>query len=683
MKGSVARLSSALFRSRGSSGNTPERTKPVEVSLRRDQTIWLLTAATLTLVAHLPGLPIWVIAFCATLLVWRGWLLWHGKAAPPRWMVAPLVLGVAIGIRLDLGLFFGKTPGLVFLAALLCLKLLEIRTMRDIRIVVLLCFFLQFGLFFNDQSMSAAALVLVALLVTLGSQIALTDPASSTRERLKTGAMLLTQGLPFMLALFVLFPRAISPLWGVPSESVALSGLSDSMSPGTISELIMSDDLAFTVEFNGSRPTPSDRYWRGPVLSRFDGRTWRMAVRPPEDRPTYKPSGKRFDYRIVLEPHQRYWLPTLDYPAGPVEGAIFSYDFQVLTVRPVTKRVQFAFSSFPDAMVGLNEHPPTLDLARQLPPQGNPRARALAAELKAKMPQQTVGRILGWFLDGQFSYTLQPPLRDKDSIDSFLFETRMGFCEHFAGAFVFLARAADVPARVVTGYQGGRINPVNGTISVRQSDAHAWAEVWYAERGWVRVDPVALIVPTRIDHGLEGALDRGLPFMLRPEYSWLRQLRDGWEAVATQWNRHVIAYDGKRQLDLLESFGLEDASPSTAFGAASIAVALLMAGFYGWAQFRRKDDGLDPLDRAWVRFSARLAPHGLARMPDEGPIDYSRRLTIARPADADKLISICTRYACLRYRLPPLRAEIDALAHAIDTLGLKQETATQSVRNQQ
>jgi transglutaminase-like putative cysteine protease len=665
-----ALLPGALSRGRGRV--SPEHAKPVVLSLRRDQGAWLLAAAALTLVPHLPKLPVWGIALCAALLIWRSWRFWHGKAAPPRWVLPPLVLAVAIGIRLDLGQFFGKTPGMVFLVALLCLKMLEIKNMRDIRVVVFLCFFLQFGQFFNDQSLPAAALVLVALLVTLGSQVALADPSSSTRERLKMGTALLTLALPFMLALFLLFPR-IPPLWGIPTDTVASTGLSDSMSPGTISELILSDALAFTVEFDGPPPAPVDRYWRGPVLSQFDGRTWRMAARLPKDIPPYTPSGRRFDYKIMLEPHQKQWVPALDYPAGPVEGVGFSLDFQTLARHPVGVRRRFTLSSFPDTEVGLKEYqyPAMLDLARRLPMEGNPRARALGAELKTMTPRQTVGRILGWFAEGQFAYTLHPPKLDGDSIDSFLFETRTGFCEHYAEAFVFLARAAEIPARVVTGYQGGHVNPINGTISVRQSDAHAWAEVWYAKRGWVRVDPTALVAPMRIDQGLEGALDRGLPFMLRPEYSWLRQVRDGWEAAATQWNRLVIAYDGDQQRNLLKSFGLDNFSRSMAFGVASIVIALLMAAFYGWAQLRRNNDRLDPLDKAWARFSARLAPFGLSRKPAEGPLDYGRRLIFARPADADAFKSICTRYACLRYRLPPLRAEVDALARTIDTLSLK------------
>jgi transglutaminase-like putative cysteine protease len=670
MRGSAARLPGISFRAYPEGAKRP---KPVNASLRRDQGAWLLAAAALTLAPHLPRLPAWGVALCLTLLFWRSWCFWHGKAAPSPWVLVPFVLVTAVGIRFELGQFFGKTPGLVFLSILLCLKLLETRNMRDIRVVVFLCFFLQFGLFFHDQSLPAAAAALVALLVTLGSQVALADPSSSTRERLRMGAMLLAQSLPFMLVLFLLFPRAISPLWGIPADTVAITGLSDSMSPGTISELILSDDLAFTVEFDGPPPDPIDRYWRGPVLSRFDGRTWRMASRPAEARPAYAPSGRNFDYRIMFEPHQQHWLPALDYPAGPVEGVRFSYDFQAQAQRPLVNRMQFTFRSYPDTVVGLNEQPQVLTQARRLPIWGNPRARALAAQLKAGTPQQTVGRILGWLSDGNFTYTLQPPILRDNSIDHFLFEARTGFCEHYAEAFVFLARAADIPARVVTGYQGGHVNPINGAFSVRQSDAHAWAEVWFAQRGWVRVDPTEIVAPMRIDQGLEGVLENGLPFMLRPENSWLRKMRDGWEAVATRWHRLVISYDGRRQRDLLETFGLDDFSSPMTFGMATIAIALLMAAFYGWAQLRRNHGKLDPLDRAWVRFSARLAPFGLARRPAEGPLDYGRRLAAARPADAGPLISVCTQYASLRYRLPPLRAEVDALTRTIDALSLKQD----------
>ncbi|MDR2030808.1 MAG: DUF3488 and transglutaminase-like domain-containing protein [Azoarcus sp.] len=642
-----------------------------ETALRRNQGAWLLAAVALTVSLHFVSLPGWTIAFCTLLLLWRGWRLWRGKSAPTRWLLLPLAIIAVVGVRLSYGYFLGKTPGLALLVVLLSLKLLETRDMRDIRAVVLLCLFLQFGLFFNDQSLPAAIMVLVAALVALGSQISLADPNSSARTRLKTGAILLVQGLPFMVVLFLLFPRVISPLWGIPHDTSGTTGLSDTMTPGSISELVLSDALAFTAEFDGPPPPPALRYWRGPVLNDFDGRTWRLRLRAQRDVPDYTPSGRRFEYQLMLEPHRQHWLPVLDYLAGPVRNVLFSRDFQATSRTPVTSRTQFGFVSFPDIQVGANEAAWEINLARDLPEHGNPRARVLAAELRAKTPEQTVQRIIAWLTAAGFVYTLQPPLLNEDSIDFFLFETRMGFCEHFAGAFVFLARAADVPARVVTGYQGGYINPVDGAMIVRQSDAHAWSEVWLAGRGWVRVDPTALVAPRRIDDGLARSLRAGdaLPLLLRPELSWLRQLRYHWEALDNGWNRMVVAYDESRQNDLLERFGLNTVSLEKILPVIIIATVLPMAMLYFWAQRSRNDSDL--LDRAWARFSARLARHGLARHSAEGPLDYGRRLAAARPADAETLAAICALYARLRYRPPASREELRTLARAIAALRLQ------------
>lgn len=641
------------------------------LALRRNQGIWLVAAAFVTLIAHFSTLPWWVMAFCTALLIWRGERMWRGKTAPPRWVLPPLALLGAIGVQLDVGQLVGKTPGVILLAMLLCFKLLETRNMRDIIVATFLCFFLQFSLFFSNQSLPSALLSIIALLVTLGAIIALSDPASSTRERWRVSATLIVQGIPFMLVLFVLFPRAIAPLWGVPSDAQAKTGLSDSMSPGTISNMILSDELAFTVEFDGLPPLPADRYWRGPVMSYFDGQTWHMVTRPQSSLPAYTPSGRRFSYRILLEPSQQHWLPALDFPAGPIEGAHFTYDYQALSQTPVNSRRQFRLTSFPQTAVGQKEQPWVIEMSRRLPAQGNPRTRELAARLKADSPRQTIKQIIDWLIQARFTYTLQPPLSENDSVDFFLFESRMGFCEHFASSFVFLARAAGIPARVVTGYQGGRINPISHIFTVRQSDAHAWAEIWISEQGWVRIDPTALAAPQRIDQGLEGSVESGLPFMLRPQFAWLRQMRDQWESLAVQWNRWVVSFDGKRQRSLLESMGLESFSAQKAFGIAALAIVLLVAAFYAWIQLKRHNTGRDALDRAWARFSSRLAAFGLARAPAEGPLDYAKRISSARPEDADVLNLICTRYACLRYRLPPSRAEIDELAQTIQSLQFK------------
>jgi transglutaminase-like putative cysteine protease len=643
-------------------------------SLQRDQGAWVLTAAAITLAPHLLTLPTWAAILCPLLLLWRGWRLWSGQMAPPRWLLIPLALGAAIGVRLSFGHLLGKDPGLSLLAVLLTLKLLEIRNQRDIRVTVMLCFFLQLGLFFNDQSLPVAAVALIATLFSLGSLLALVDPGGQTRERLANTALLILHGLPFMLALFLLFPRIDVPLWGLPADAFsATTGLSDSMMPGSISELSLSDALAFRAEFTGAVPTRANRYWRGPVLSLFDGRSWRLTLRPQQDLPVYQAQarGTQFNYQLMLEPHHQRWLPVLDFPAGPVANVRFAYDFQAHSRHTVSSRQTFSFTSYPAITVGENEQDWVLEQATHLPPQGNPRARVLASELKGTTAEETLQRTLTWLRQAGLRYTLQPPLMDFNSIDLFLFDDKLGFCEHFASAFVFLLRAGKVPARVVTGYQGGEINPYDGTMIVRQSDAHAWAEVWLEDRGWIRVDPTAFIAPQRIDGGLAQAVRGGdvLPVFLRPEFSWLRALRFRWDAFANEWNRLVLAYDQRKQRDLMEIFGLSNFDTSGMIGILGGALGVLMIVLFAWA--RRAHIAQAPLDRAWASLSRKLARYGLARALAEGPISYGQRLASALPAHAPTLTTLCAIYARLCYRPPASKADVRAFVQAIRTLDLK------------
>ena len=392
-----------------------------------------------------------------------------------------------------------------------------------------------------------------------------------------------------------------------------------------------------------------------------------MIRRPLEATPQYTPSGRHYRYRMVLEPHQQHWLPALDYPSGPIEGVRFSYDYQSQTTRPVTARTAIDLEARPETRPGLDENPQILSEALRLPRTGNPRAHRLAARLRADTPEASIAAILAWFSDGDFVYTLQPPLLDYNSIDFFLFDTRQGFCEHYAGAFVFLARATGVPARVVTGYQGGKINR-EGIFTVRQSDAHAWAEVWFATRGWVRVDPTGLVSPQRIDGGLSDALSDGLPFMLRPENAWMRGLRDRWEALASRWNEVVIGFDAREQQKFFANLGFEYFSKAKALGWIALVCAAFLLAFYYLAQRRPNDS--DPLDRAWARFSVRMARRGLARKPSEGPFDYAHRLAIACPRQATTLKAICADYAYLRYRPPVSDTRLARLIHTINTLKL-------------
>ena len=642
-------------------------------TLQPDQGAWLLSAAALTLAPHLLTLPLWVSALSVLLLGWRASLLWQGRRPPNTYLTVLIAVGAGIGVRVAFGHFFGKDPGLAFLALLLGLKLLETSTMRDIRAAILLCFFLQLGVFFDNQTLPVAALALGASLLSIGALLSLSDPAAGTRERLRTSALLLAQGLPFMLVLFVLFPRIEGPLWGLPADAHSgMSGLSDTMAPGSISELSLSEAIAFRAEFAGAPPRPAQRYWRGPVLSAFDGSTWRAARQFEGDRPPYTPSGPRIDYRITLEAHNQRWLLALDYPADAPEDVLYSTTFQALNRQALRSRTRLDLAAYPETVVGLDETAPVLNAALRLPPGGNPRTRALARELAAAStsPADTLARTLERMREIDLTYTLRPPLTGSNGVDAFLFETRRGFCEHFASAFVFMMRAAGVPARVVTGYQGGEINPVDGSMIVRQSDAHAWAEVWLPQRGWVRVDPTALAAPGRIESGLASALPAGeaLPLFMRPQFSWLRDLRFRWEAVSNSWNQWVLGYNSERQREFLSRLGLGELRWSTWIGILGVAAAGLMGLLFAWAQ--RQAQASDPLDRAWANFSARLARHGLGRHPAEGPLDYGHRLAQALPGHAAEITDITTRYANLRYRPPATPEAVRELKRRIRTLKL-------------
>ncbi|WP_407278556.1 DUF3488 and transglutaminase-like domain-containing protein [Aromatoleum evansii] len=648
----------------------PEMRAPTSAQLG-----WLLAAVTATLAPHAVELPYWLIALCTSLIAIRAALLWR-RGKPPRQLLILLVaIAAGIGVRLEFGHFFGKDPGVALLAVLLCLKLLESHTTRDLRAAVLLAYFLQLGLFFYNQTPGIAALALAGALLTTTTLLSLEDAAARPAAQLRTSTLLLAQGLPFMLVLFVLFPRVQGPLWGLPSDAYSgMTGLSDTMTPGSISQLGLSDAIAFRAEFNGPPPPPPQRYWRGPVLSRYDGRTWRPGFSTIAAAPGYAPSGRAYEYRLTLEPHNQPWLLALDFPAANVPKARYAGDYRLLAEQPLRTRTRVELRSYPATTVGKDESAFVLAEARRLPADVNPQGRALALEIAAKSADPaailagTLERMRGMGL----TYTLNPPLLGTHAVDEFLFDTRQGFCEHFASAFVFLMRAAGLPARVVTGYQGGEINPVDGSLVVRQSDAHAWAEVWLAGRGWVRVDPTALSAPARIESGLSAALQEwdALPLLRRPGLDWLRDMRHRWEALSNTWNQWVLGYNSERQRDLLERIGFRQPDWRMLAMLLGVSATTLMLLLMAWAfaQRRRRD----PLDAAWARFSRKLARHGAGRHPWEGPLDYGKRLAMTFPGRAAPLRAISERYASLRYGAQPADPRsVRLLARSIRRLKLK------------
>ncbi|WP_018607846.1 transglutaminase TgpA family protein [Uliginosibacterium gangwonense] len=611
-------------------------------------------------------------AFALALFAWRVWLTRSRLIAPPKLL---LLLIAFLGVGLAILLFhtvIGKDAGLAILSLMLPLKLLETRSARDARVTMLLSCFLLTGQLLMAQTMAMAGVVTACTLAILATTASLQRPGIPLRKSFGVALRLLASGLPLMLVLFLLFPRIDGPLWRMPLDlNSARSGLSDSMSPGSISNLIKSGDIAFRVSFNGSPPPASQLYWRAVVLNNFDGYTWESGLAFPRKEPAYTPSGPAYRYSLTLEAQNRPWLMGLDYPASGIPDVQYMSDLSIRAPRPVTNRMRMEIASYPATPVGLDEMRQIISSALRLPPTSNPRTQALGRELAERNsnPAARVSAGIAAMQKAKLIYTLEPPPLGRQAADEFLFDSKRGFCEHFSSTFVIMMRAAGVPARVVTGYQGGEWNPVDGTLVVRQSDAHAWAEVWLEKRGWMRVDPTAASAPQRIDAGLAGALpnDDTLPLSLRKDIPLLATLRYRWEAVNNAWNQWVLGYNAERQLGLLRALGLPEADWRQLIGALTACVMLWMAVLALRSLPRRAR--LDPLGRCWQRFCTLLAHQGIPCLPWEAPGDFARRAAQALPPLAGEIEHIGEEYAMLRYgRRSPSPADIARLEARIKAL---------------
>jgi transglutaminase-like putative cysteine protease len=623
---------------------------------------WLILPLALVLAPHASGLPLWISL---------SWLLFalaslrptNQHQAWPRWLKMFLTLAGVAGVLLQYGTVIGPHGGVALLVFLSGAKLLEANTPRDRLGLLFVGCFLLVAYFLNSQSLALAGYMSLAAIGLVAAMIANLQPAADFRPTLGLATRLLVQALPLALLLFVLFPRLQGPLWGLPQQSAAQTGLSDHMSPGDFSQLSLSDEIAFRAEFANKTPEPGSLYWRGPVLWDFDGRTWqtRLAVTPNPVQGEGR--GQPVNYTITLEPHRQRWLFLLGFPRNlPEIEASLGPDLQWLAKAPITQRLRYTVNADLDYRLD----PETISAAtrsRSLAiPEGNPKARELAEQWAAnsKNDRAIVDQALAHFRSEPFFYTLKPPRLGEHSIDDFLFLSRRGFCEHYASAFVFLMRAAGLPARAVTGYQGGELNPLANYWIVRQRDAHAWAEVWLAGQGWTRVDPTAAVAPERVERGLNAALPVGerRAGLLSLNANWLMPMRLTWDLLNNQWNQWVLGYNQERQQQFLASLNPFLATwQGMAWGlaAAGSVLLLLMAALFIPQLARSK---ADPASRLYARFCLRLQNCGINREQAEGPADFATRATALRPELADSIQRITQLYLSLRYG----RSEAQGLA---------------------
>lgn len=600
--------------------------------------VTLLVALIPVLGPHVSHLPEWCTAFGVIMFGWRAWLTWRSGFAPvklpSKWLLMVLLALAIAGTLWTHRTLFGRDAGVTFVTLMLSLKLLETRSKRDAVVAVFLSYFLILTNFFYSQTIGVAALMLVSLVLITSALIAANRDATPMPVLAQTrlAGLIILQAFPMMLVLFLLFPRVNGPLWGLPADSTAAtSGLSESMSPGQITSLSLSDGVAFRVKFNSPIPKESTMYWRGPVLSQFDGRNWRMQAGNPLRPSRFEAAGVAVDYTVTMEPLTKPWLFALEMPTKLPDYGRLTPDLQPINTKPAQGRLRYDARSYPAYRPVAYEGRTDLAPYLVLPPRSNLRTREMVATwvFEGSKGEAMVTRALRYFRTEEFSYTFEPPLLDNHPVDEFLFITKRGFCEHYASAFTVMMRMAGIPARVVTGYQGGEVNPVDGFFTVRQADAHAWSEVWIKDRGWMRVDPTAAVSPARIERGLAGALPQRFaqPLITRFAPVWstdaLQKFKFNWEAVTNTWNQWVLNYSPDRQKETLERLGMKTPSWQDMVIAMTIGMGLVSLVVTGWLLKARREH--DPVQRAWERFCKRLARAGVVRAPAEGPLDFAQR----------------------------------------------------------
>ncbi len=646
---------------------------------RRDMLV-LLLAVTFVVLPHFEHLVWWATAVLVLLLVWRAFLTLAQQPIPSRLLMMPLLLAAGGAVYVQHGTLVGQQGGVTFLLLLMALKLLEMRAKRDIFVVIFLSFFILLTQFLNGQEIHVAVMALLAVIalffVLVSVNLDETDlPAG---RKFKMVGWTLLKAVPLTAALFLLFPRISGPLWGTPGDSASgNTGLSNSMAPGSISRLLESPEIAFRVKFVGATPSNDKLYWRGPVFGTFGGRAWvPLSQRFSEAAPVAIKGDPRslVSYTVTLEPHNRDWLFGLEAPATlPITNEVrprLTPEMQIIASDLIRQRMRYDMRSYTSYAFNAEATESERRLWLDLPPGYNPRTLQLADEIRSRngSDAERVRATLDHLRRGGYQYTLSPPRLGRDSIDEFLFDTRQGYCEHYSSAFVFLMRALDVPARVVTGYQGGELNPIDGFVTIRQSDAHAWSEVWLQGRGWVRVDPTAVVAPMRIDQGArEIARQSGISLSGGAGgFSWMRSLRFNWEAVQNSWNQWVLSYSQERQRDLIGLLGMTPSWQSLAL-VLTVVVAIVL-GVMGAFSLRSRAVR-DPLGDAFRLLRDRLDRAGVSTAEHIGPRElYARTKRALVPGDVKRARKLLSRIERMRYSRGSEavdRADIRALRRAI------------------
>ena len=643
---------------------------PVTNSLNRLGILWTIAALCISMFPQLKSMPVLLIPITLLPIAWRL------VAEFRNWKPMPMLLRViatafaVAALVITYGGLIGRRVAVSMLVLMLALKLLETFRTRDARIVASLSLFLCSTQFLFSQGVPMIIYIVACLLSSLTALMYLhrreayegISKAPYTGRGLFTelgfGVRLMALAFPIGLAIFLLFPRWSSPLWGVPEEALdARSGLSDSMTPGSIQSLFMDDSPAFRVQFESGTPNQGELYWRGPVFWDFDGRRWQSGYNSRNLRADNKPDPENapLRYEVQMEPTEQTWLFALDYPALIPRGTHLSMDYQLLANHPVTQLRSYVMASDPAFRDSPQLKHTFRRAALELPAGFNPETAEMMAEWREEAGSDTeiIQRTLNWFNQEQFHYTLNPPLLSRHTVDEFLFETRRGFCEHYASAFTVMMRMAGIPARVVTGYQGGWFNSIGSYVLVRQSDAHAWSEVWVKGSGWTRIDPTAAVAPSRVEQGAVESLAQRRHML---DFEWLRDARNTFDLFQRGWNNWVVAFNSDRQSRLFSIFGWDilDSAKLVIIMiiivmVLGVIIFMLMPLLLKFRSVRKQD----PLLRLWRQFIRKLTKAGVEAHPSMGPRELAANASGQLKYKGDGINRIAELYMSCRYSQHP------------------------------
>jgi len=622
--------------------------------------LWCIGAFLSGMLLHIDRVPLWTSAVAILCVSWRMGAAMRGWPLPGKLLRAIITLALALAVLSTFRTLNGLSAGSALLVAMGSSKLLETNSRRDYFIVVGTCLFVLLAACLDRQSLLRTPLYVVHAWICC-TALAVASYGESrkgifdSRAAMTLAARSLLFSIPLALLLFLFFPRIPAAFWVLPNSGSGATGLSDTMSPGSITDLTENDTIAFRVSFDGDIPPPYERYWRGPVLHDFDGYTWSRSISHSYRQPALEYLGKPYRYRISLEPHaERWWFALDTVTQSPRRDVYLTYDYQLVGSAPVTQTTTYEAVSYTRTRTDSPISLLALRYDTALPANRNPRSRELARQMRRDAGTDTafVKATLDMFRTGGFEYTLTPPRLDLNSVDDFIFNTRKGFCGHFASAFVMMMRAGGVPARVVTGYLGGEWNPIGRYFLVRQSEAHAWAEVWVHGQGWSRVDPTGVVSPERLNRGIMDVIPSAGSVQARLVHRtpWLSDMLQRWDALNSLWNNKVVKFDLGMQLQLLSKLGID--TPEWRHLGWGLAL-----GFTGWLlwiawqmkAFRGGGAARDRVARAYAKLCAKLARVGVPRAAHQGPLEYSGIVAAQRPDLQASVSPLLLRYAELRF----------------------------------